>query len=52
METIAGVAHNNLGAALHSQGKERGGGGGVRRALWLNPDFADAHNSLGTSSPA
>src|SRR5271165_3072696 len=40
--------HLNLGNALQAQGKLDEAVASYRNALWINPDFAEAHNNLGT----
>ena len=40
-------AHNNLGAALHEQGKLDEAAGSFQQAIRLKPDFAEAYCNLG-----
>lgn len=41
-------AHNNCGKALTEQGRIDEGAAYYRKALEIDPDYADAHNNLGT----
>jgi serine/threonine-protein kinase len=43
------VAHNNLGNALHDQGKLDEAIAEYRAALRLNPNYTEAHNNLGVA---
>jgi Flp pilus assembly protein TadD len=43
------VVHNNLGAALQGQKKLKEAISHCRRALELQPDYAEAYNNLGTA---
>ena len=42
-------AHNNLGVALHEQGRLDEAIAACRRALALRPDYAEAHSNLGVA---
>ena len=42
------AAHNNLGIALSSQKKLRRGHRRFRKAIELDPKYANAYNNLGT----
>ena len=42
-------AHNNLGLALHDNGRLDDAIDAYRRAIALRPDLAEAHNNLGTA---
>ena len=42
-------ALNNLGVALHAQGKIDEAMACLRRAVTLKPDYADAHSNLGNA---
>jgi tetratricopeptide (TPR) repeat protein len=43
------IAHNNLGKALHEQGKLDDAIATYREAIRLKPDYAEAHGNLGTA---
>ena len=43
------MAHNNLGNALRDRGLLAEAEASFRRALQLNPDYAEAHANLGNA---
>lgn len=48
-ELAAAAAHNNLGLALHRQGRPDQAADCYRRAVAASPGFAQAHNNLGVA---